>query len=311
MRLNNRQIEAFRATVALGSVTAAAESLFVTQPAISRLLSDLEHDLGFALFERYGRGLRPTLQGRLLYEEVERSYIGLQAVRERAELIRNGRIGLLRVAVMPAFAETFAAPALGAVLRDAPEIGVELDVLNTTAIVDGVRRHRFDLGVAAPVFVDPSLTWTILRSAEMVAALPHDHPLAGAERIAPEDLVLHEVLALPLDSPYRLQLQMAVARFAGRTARITSTARTQTAACEMIAAGCRAMAIVDPCIAARYGADVVIKPLAFELRSDLAICSLNTAESSPAKAFRRCLEACISKADRPPLHETHSSDARA
>ena len=109
MRFNDRQIEAFRAAVALGSVTEAASALSVTQPAVSRLLADLEAELGFALFERIGRGVRATRQGRLLYEEVERSYIGLQAVRKRAALIRRGRAGSLRIAVMPAFAEAFAA----------------------------------------------------------------------------------------------------------------------------------------------------------------------------------------------------------
>lgn len=298
MRLSDRQIEAFRATVALGSVTAAAESLFVTQPAISRLLTDLEQDLGFALFERFGRGLRPTLQSRVLYEEVERSYVGLRAVRERAELIRSGRVGLLRVAAMPAFAETFAAPALGLLLKQTPLVGVELEVLNTTAIIDGIRRHRFDLGLAAPVFADAAVTWSVLRSASMVAVLPPNHPLAAAEQITATDLATHAVLALPSDSPYRLQLQTAVAHFADRAAHITGTVRTQASACEMIAAGCQALAVVDPCIAARYNLRLLNKPLGFELRSDLALCSAGGGWQAGILSFKSCLEVCIRASTR-------------
>ncbi|CAM3148072.1 regulatory helix-turn-helix protein, lysR family [Paracoccus aminovorans] len=60
MKLSHRQIEAFRAIIESGSVTAAAELLFLTQPSVSRLLADLEAELGFALFARIGRSLTPT-----------------------------------------------------------------------------------------------------------------------------------------------------------------------------------------------------------------------------------------------------------
>ena len=59
MRLSHRQIEAFRAIIESGSVTAAADLLFLTQPSVSRLLADLEAELGFALFARIGRSLTP------------------------------------------------------------------------------------------------------------------------------------------------------------------------------------------------------------------------------------------------------------
>jgi len=290
MRLNDRQIEAFRTVVALGSITAAAEAMFVTQPAISHLITDLEAELGFALFERVGRGVRPTHEAHLLYEEVERSYLGFSAIRERAELIRNGRVGLLRITAMPAFAETFVAPALGTFLRDFPEIGIELDVLNTTAIIDGVRRRRFDLGIAVPVFVDPALKWTVLRSAAMVAVMPRNHPLAAVEYVAAEHLAQHDIIALPMDSPYRMQLQAAVSRLALAPIRVTSTARTQAGACEIIQSGCGAVTIVDPCIANRYRNTLMSKPLEFELKSDLAICTSQADSPAPAVRFRHYLE---------------------
>ena len=52
MRLNLRQIEAFHAAARLGSATAASEALHVTQPAVSRLIGDLERSIGYPLFDR-------------------------------------------------------------------------------------------------------------------------------------------------------------------------------------------------------------------------------------------------------------------
>ena len=87
-----------------GSASAAAEHLYITQPAVSRLLSDLEYSVGFTLFERQGRGLAPTSDGRRLYEAVERVYLGLDAVQEAATAIREGSSGTLRVGTLPVYA---------------------------------------------------------------------------------------------------------------------------------------------------------------------------------------------------------------
>ena len=63
-------VRAFKAVYELGTVTSAANHLFVTQPAISRLISQLEEELGFELFERIKGRLLPTDQGRAFYQEV-------------------------------------------------------------------------------------------------------------------------------------------------------------------------------------------------------------------------------------------------
>jgi len=103
--LKPRQIEAFRAAVAQGSATAAADALFVTQPAISRLLADLEDAVGFSLFERQGRGLQPTVDGLRLYDAVERVYLGLETVAETARAIREGESGKIRIGALPVYAD--------------------------------------------------------------------------------------------------------------------------------------------------------------------------------------------------------------
>src|ERR687897_862256 len=73
--LNPRQIEAFRAVVLTGGVSAAASLINVTQPAVSRMIRDLQQDLGLVLFERRGTGLVPTSEALSLYAEVERAFM--------------------------------------------------------------------------------------------------------------------------------------------------------------------------------------------------------------------------------------------
>ncbi len=294
-RISDRQVSAFRAAVRLGSLTAAAAVLHVSQPAVSRLLKDLEQEVGFALFERIGRGVQVTQQGRLLFEEVERAFVGVEAITQRAMQLREGSYGRLRVAAMPAFADAFVAPAVGALLQAASGLSVEFDVLNTNDIVDGILRERFDIGVAAPSFAHPGIVWQVLRAASMVAVMRADHPLAAETAVKAAHLATHDVIALPADSPYQVQLRVAVARAAKRGVRITTTVRTQSAACVAIAHGAPALAVVDPCVARLHGAGLLHKPLAFSLISEVAVCHPRGEPSASVERFKSLLRAAIER----------------
>ncbi len=85
LRLNFRQIEAFRSVYQTGSMTVGGELMGVSQPAISRLIRDLEAKTGFPLFERARGGLTPTADAAEFYREVQRSFHGL----DRSMLRRN------------------------------------------------------------------------------------------------------------------------------------------------------------------------------------------------------------------------------
>ena len=80
MEISSRQIEAFRAVMLTGSITSASEALFVTQPAVSRLIRSLEESTGLTLFERRGNHVVPTAEATALLEEVERSFVGLARI---------------------------------------------------------------------------------------------------------------------------------------------------------------------------------------------------------------------------------------
>src|SRR5687767_3438858 len=97
MALTLRQIDAFRAVMLTGTATEAAQVLGVSQPAISRLVSDFEAELGFKLFDRVGRRVVPTAEAQILIEEVKRVLIGLDQIKETAEKISKFRYSRLRL----------------------------------------------------------------------------------------------------------------------------------------------------------------------------------------------------------------------
>ncbi|MGH8435809.1 MAG: LysR family transcriptional regulator, partial [Pseudomonas sp.] len=84
-KLSLRHIETIHAVILTGSVTGAASRLFVTQPAISNVLREAEDRLGYPLFDRRGGRLMPTPLADMLFEEIERSFTGLEAINDFCE----------------------------------------------------------------------------------------------------------------------------------------------------------------------------------------------------------------------------------
>ena len=103
MKITFRQIDAFKTVVQTGTVTESARMLGISQPAVSRLISDLESEIGFKLFARSGRNLKATPEALLLVEEVRRALSGLEQIKLTASAIKRFKPAQLRLISTPAF----------------------------------------------------------------------------------------------------------------------------------------------------------------------------------------------------------------
>lgn len=90
-----------------GNLTEAARLLHTSQPTVSRELARFEKVLGLTLFERTRGRLHPTVQGLRLFEEVQRSWYGLDRIVSAAESLREFRQGELSIACLPVFSQSF------------------------------------------------------------------------------------------------------------------------------------------------------------------------------------------------------------
>lgn len=199
MRLNHRQLEAFRAVMDTGSVTEAAIRLHITQPAASRLISDLEGTIGYALFLRKKKRLSPTSEAVALYEEVERSFIGLGAIAEAAKDIGAFRRGTLHIAALPALALTLLPEVIARFCSDRPDISVSMKIDNSPRVLQSVASQQFDIGFAGTELEHPSVTSHVLHVAPLVAILPKGHSLASKQTLVPSDFMNEEFVSLGSD----------------------------------------------------------------------------------------------------------------
>ena len=121
-----RRLRTFVAVAELGTVSKAAVRLRIGQPALSRQIGDLQQELGLRLFDRVGRGLALTAEGKQLLADCRRVMTDLDAVREHAEVLRRGDKGVLKIAAPPHTIESVLARFLPQYAERFPNVNVEL-----------------------------------------------------------------------------------------------------------------------------------------------------------------------------------------
>lgn len=257
MNLKQRQVEAFRHVMMTGSVTAAAEAMNVTQPAVSRLIRDLEQVVALPLFQRRGTRLIPTPEAASWYREVERLYQGFDQLAQAAADIRRHKNVVLRIASVTSLVRPYLHRAIVEVVGAWPDIPLVIDVENSRHIWDMVESNRYDLGFA---FGSPRVsnkTAQPLHSSRAVAAVAPGHRLALREALTPADIAHERVLIPGRNSPLRVALDRT---FANTNATPHSMIETSMLNCCLFAASGMGIAIVDRTSIVASGVPLVAIP---------------------------------------------------
>lgn len=177
--MNLRQLEAFRATMRCGSITEAAEMMYISQPSVSRLIADLERSVGFDLFHRSGRGLTPTVEARTFYQAVEGMFVGVDRLQDLANSIRTTSGGVVSVGTIQSISTIELPRAVNTLIQRYPDIRLMIHARNTPAILDAVQLHQFDLGIVGRQPPYDGVETLFQTTAPYVCMMPEEHPLVG------------------------------------------------------------------------------------------------------------------------------------
>ncbi|MGI4985194.1 MAG: LysR substrate-binding domain-containing protein [Janthinobacterium lividum] len=257
--MNLKHIEAFRAVMVAGSMTAAARELFTSQPNVSRLITQLERDTGLLLFERRGVRLIPTSEGNAFFREVERAYVGLRGLTAAAEQIRNLGSGRLRIAAMPSAGMTLVPHAIKRFQDMHPGVTVSLHV-NTSATVNHWTASQFcDLGLAVYTSETSACDIELLAQSSAVCVLPAAHRLAKRAWLKPEDFAGERFVSLCNGDGTRALMDDVFAR-AGVERVLAIEAQYTAICCEMVRCG-MGVTLSHPIVARDFaGPDIAIRP---------------------------------------------------
>lgn len=179
-----RVLEAFLAAMSCGSMTKAAVSLGVGQPAVTRMIKDLETAVGFQLFHRNGPRISPTDRGLRFHEEVQRIVAGLRQIGQRAEAIRTEKIASIDVAATPTMAAGLSGPALMALGEDLPQ-QVNVQTMNAEHVIRALRSRTADFGIAANPIDHAGIVRHVVCESRLVGVVAANSPLAEADRPLP------------------------------------------------------------------------------------------------------------------------------
>ncbi len=287
-RINLRQVEAFRAVMLCGSVTAAAAMMGVTQPAVSRLLRDLQALLKLPLFEKRGAGLVPTAAATALYTEVERSFVGLDRIAAAAEEIRTRRTGMLRIAALPALANGFLPRFAGRFVADRPNLNLALFGVISPLVIDWVLNLQCDLGFAEAAMAHAGLRTIPMPTLPRVAVLPKGHRLCARSTLRPRDFGGETFVSLTAGSAGGHLIDAVFAKHG-----VSRVLRLETPLseimCGLVSSGV-GVAICDPFTADEFASrGVVSRP--FLPRIDFEFAAVFAPQRSPSPVAEEFVEA--------------------
>jgi len=210
-----RQLEAFAAVMSTGSVTGAAKLLTRSQPAITRLVQELEAEIGYALFARHGPRVTPTSQGFLLYEDAERALAGLRQIHTRAAEIARGDAQPLLLAATSALAVGLLPQALKRAEVQTGAVPIQLRTASPEQVLHAVLTGAVQLGACSLPLEHRGLQVHWIAQLACVAVLPQGDPLAALDTVPLAALAQRRLITM--SNPFRLRHRLdAVLAQAGR-----------------------------------------------------------------------------------------------
>jgi DNA-binding transcriptional LysR family regulator len=243
MKLNLRQIEVFRAIMLSGSISGASKLLYVSQPAVSRLIAYTEQRLGLQLFERIKGRLYPTPEAHSLFKEVSTLYQSVQRVNEVAENLAQNRVGQLRLACSPNIGQSLMPLAIARFTQLYPEARVMLHTHIPHVMMQALLTQQVELGVTYMPVPHPALAMQPLYENRIVAVVPQNHRLAHNEHITARDLHGEPFIGYSSDIPFG---QLVQSIFGSEEDQPSPRVEVQQAhvACALVQAGA-GVALVD------------------------------------------------------------------
>ena len=130
-----------------GSISRAANQLYISQPAVSKAISNLEENMGIALFVRNSRGVALTEEGTILYDYIERALDNIIKGEESLKKYNELGIGHIRIGVSPSLCKHILLDYLKPFIKDNPNIKVSIDCHSTKNTIRLLKNEEIDIGL--------------------------------------------------------------------------------------------------------------------------------------------------------------------
>ena len=253
--MNYNYLRYFSVLAQVEHYTVASARLGISQPSLSNAINHLEDELGgVRLFEKVGRNIRLTEEGRFFQEKVDAA---LKELNSASVTLRNSRVSapvVIHLGLVSGTAGGTVARVLADYLRDNERIRLRLTESSAEELMDLVRQEKLDMAIVDTTNRDRSLHFRKLSQRDLCVAVPAGHPLTALPEVTPQLLAEYPQIVFNGDVENSFS-QWAVG---GEKQTLCSVNTAQTAL-EMVAAGTGVCIMAADCAADRE--DVVFLPL--------------------------------------------------
>jgi LysR family transcriptional regulator for metE and metH len=243
----------------LGSLTAAAEALFLTQSALSHSIKKLEQQLGTDIWLREGRSLRLTQAGEYLLQVANRVLPQLELAETRIGQYAEGERGSLRIGMECHPCYQWLLKIVSPYLAEWPDVDVDVKQKFQFGGIGALFGYEIDLLVTPDPLYKPGLRFEPVFDYEQVLVVPHDHPLAGAAYAKPAQLTNEVLITYPVDID-RLDIYNQFLMPAGITPRRHKAIETTDIMLQMVESG-RGVAALPRWLVDEYAAKMTVVPV--------------------------------------------------
>ena len=254
--MNYNYLRYFSVLAQVEHYTLAAARLEISQPSLSSAIHSLENELGVKLFEKVGRNIRLTQEGRYYQKKVDAAMAELTAATQTLMASRERAPIVLRVGYVSGSLSGTVADEIASYIRQVPRARFQLTEDSAENLMDLMRREQLDMAIVDTTDRDRSLHFRKLRQRDFYVALPPAHPLAEYGVLRPRMLGSHPQIV------FNYNMGRSFAEWANQLSQdqnIVCTVNTAQAALDLVAAGVGISVIPDECVTERD--DITYIPL--------------------------------------------------
>ena len=247
--MNYNVLRYFSVLAQVEHYTVAAARLGISQPSLSSAIHNLENELGgVKLFEKTGRNIRLTDEGRFYQEKVDAA---LKELHTASLMLRDSKISapvVIRMGVVSGTLDGLVARKIAEYARQNSRIRFHLTESSAENLMDMVRQEKLDMAIVDSTDRDRSLHFRMLRQRDFYVALPAAHPLADLDIIDPQDVVREPQIVFNYNVGKSFK-EWATGTPADES--VICTVDTAQSALDLVAAGVGIAFIPDKCVQSR------------------------------------------------------------
>jgi DNA-binding transcriptional LysR family regulator len=195
--MNFHQLKAFYYAVKYGSYSAAAEALYITQPAVTKQIQQLQANYGVKLLNRFGKKMVPTDAGEVLYDFADKIFQLESQAEESLRDFQQRKSGRLRIHASESFGAYYLPFIINPFIQKYPKIQISANIFPSQSVIENTIRLENDLGFISYPVEDKRLIVQEVLEDRLVLIVPPSHPLARGKILDPrkldkQSIIMHE-----------------------------------------------------------------------------------------------------------------------